>query len=81
MPVAVLSHPAGARQVGGPDRAGAVFIIRSVDMENDPCDLSPIGALGLGIQKAEVGDEVLLVIGRQDAAGRGSSGNDRISLG
>ena len=45
MPVAILGHPAGARQVRGPDSLGLLRIVRRIEMQNDPRDLPPIGGL------------------------------------
>ncbi len=66
MPVAILGHPARAGQVGGPDSLGL---------------LGPISAFGVGIKEAQIGDEVLLVVAGEDAAGGSSIRYWRIELG
>ncbi len=65
MLVAVRCHPFGAGEMAleGLPRTGG--LLRRIDMENDPGDLGPIRPFGIGIEKPQIGDEVLLVVARQ----------------
>ncbi len=81
MPVAILGHPARAGQVGGPDSLGLLGIVRRIEMQNDPGDLPPIRAFRIGIEKAQIGDEVLLVVAGEDIGRRSSIRYWRIELG
>ena len=81
MPVTILGHPAGAGQVRGPDCLGAFCVMRWIEMQNDPDDLAPVSAFRIGIEKAQIGDEVLLVVAGEDAAGGSSIRYWRIELG
>ena len=81
MPVSILGHPAGAGQVRRPDCLGAFCFARWIEMQNDPGDLPPIRAFRIGIEKAKIGDEVLLVVAGEDAAGGSSVRYWRIELG
>jgi len=75
MRVAMRGHPFGAGQMAlkGLPRPGG--LLRRIDLKNDPRNLSSIGPFGIGIEKPQIGDEVLLVIARQRVSRRGSVGN------
>ena len=81
MPVAILGHPARAGQVGSPDSLGLLGIVRRIEMQNDPGDFPPIRAFRIGIEKAQIGDEVLLVVAGEDIGCRSSIRYWRIELG
>ncbi len=81
MPVSVFGHPAGAGQVRGPDRLGAFCVMRWIEMQNDPGNLAPISAFRIGIEKAQIGDEVLLVVAGEDVGRWSSIRYWRIELG
>ncbi len=50
-------------------------------MQNDPGNLPPISAFRIGIEKAQIGYEVLFVVASEDAAGRSSVRYWRIEFG
>ena len=50
-------------------------------MQNDPGNLAPISAFRIGIEKAQIGDEVLLVVAGEDVGRRSSIRYWRIELG
>ena len=81
MPIAILSHPARAGQVGGPDSLCLLGIVRRIEMQNDPGNLPPIRAFRIGIEKAQISDEVLLVVAGEDVGRRSSIRYWRIELG
>ena len=81
MPVTILGHPARAGQVGGPDSLGLLGIVRRIEMQNDPGNLAPISAFRIGIEKAQIGDEVLLVVAGEDVGRRSGIRYWRIELG
>ena len=68
-------HPFRACQVTfeGLPRAGG--LLYWIDLKNDPRNLGPIRALGIGIKNAQISDEVLIVIARQRVSRGGSIGN------
>lgn len=45
MPVAVLGHPAGASEVCFPGAPGAFGLAVWIEVQHDPCDLGPVGAV------------------------------------
>ena len=64
-------HPVSAIEVGLPGSVGAVTLARWIDMKDDPGNLAPIGAVALGIEQAQIGDEMCAVIvGQNLIAGR-----------
>ena len=81
MPVTILGHPSRASQVRRPDCLGAFCVVRWIEMQNDPGNLAPISALRIGIEKAQIGDEVLLVIAGEDVGRRSGIRHWRIDLG
>jgi hypothetical protein len=52
MPVAVLTHPAGASEMCLPCASGALGLAVRVKVQHDPRDLGPVGAILLGVQQA-----------------------------
>ena len=45
--------------------ACALRIAFGIDVKNDSCNFPPVRILGVSIQQPEIGDDMLLVIGRQ----------------
>lgn len=66
MLVPVLRHPAGAREVRFPCPPCAPGLADCIDLKHDLGDLPPIGSVRLRVEQAEIGDEMLLVIGREN---------------
>lgn len=64
MPIAVLGHPTGALEVRLPAAAGAVGLRVWIAIQDDAGDFALVGAFGLGVKQAQIGDEVVLVIRR-----------------
>jgi hypothetical protein len=60
--LAALGHPFGAGEMPLPCAAGARGFTCRVDVEHDTRDLRPVGSVGFGIEKPQIGDEMLLVI-------------------
>jgi hypothetical protein len=75
MPVSVRRHPFGAGQMALPGTPRAGGLLLRIDLKNDPRDLGPTRAFGIGIKKPQISDEVLLVIARQSVSRGGSIGN------
>ena len=74
MLVAVLGHPAGASEVCLPGAPGAVGLAVRIEVQHDPGDLGPVGAVRFGVEQAEIGDQVLFVIAvRAGALGASSA--------
>jgi len=51
VPVTVLNHPSGARQVRVPGSPRALGLTRWIDVEHDLGDLPPVGSVGFGIEQ------------------------------
>jgi hypothetical protein len=66
MPIAVLGHPAGTSEVRLPGAPGALGLAVRIEMQHDPRDIGPIGAVIFGVEQAQIGDRVLFVIACQD---------------
>ena len=60
--MAVRPHPFGAGQMAFPGAPRAGGLSRWIDLKNNPSDLGPIRAFSLGVEKPQIGDDVVLVI-------------------
>jgi len=60
--VAALGHPMRARQVAFEAAPRSLFLASGIAMQNDLGYLGPICAVPLGIQQAQIGHEMRLVI-------------------
>jgi hypothetical protein len=75
LPVALLSHPSSALKVSVVSPPGAIRFAARVKMQDNARDLTPIGPISVGIKETHVGDQVLVVIRRQDRVRRRGVGN------
>jgi hypothetical protein len=73
--IAVLRQPLGARQVALPDASRALGFLRRIDVQDDTRDFGPIRTLGIGVEEAEVGNKMLLVVTGKDLSLGGLVGN------
>ena len=81
--VALLSHPSSPLQVRVESPPRAIGFVAGIKMQDDAGDVPPIGTISVGIKETHVGDQVLVVIWRQDRVGRcgiGDVGVERRSL-
>lgn len=81
MLVAMLGHPVRPRQMAVPAAVDALGVGRRIAVEHDPGDLAPVGTLGLGIQQAEIGNEVLFVVAGETGRFRDAVGDRRVERG
>jgi hypothetical protein len=58
-----LGHPSGAREVAFERSPRAVGVAVRVNMQDDPRDIAPVGTVRIGIEQAQVRDEMPLVVG------------------
>ena len=65
-----LRHPFGAREVTVIRAPRPLGLPLRVYMQHDPRDLAPVGAVRIGIERAEVRDEVLFVVSSERWIGR-----------
>jgi hypothetical protein len=65
MSIAMIRHPSGASQMAGEGTACALRVAFGIDVKNDSCNVSPVRIVSVSIQQPEIGDDVLLVVGRQ----------------
>jgi hypothetical protein len=68
LPVAVLRHPLGAREMALECPPGAMGITVRVMVQHHACDFAPVRTFRVGIEQTEIRDEVLEVVGRQFGA-------------
>ena len=48
----------------------AIWLSIWINMQNDPCNLSPVGALSIGIEQTQISHQMLLIVARQRRVGR-----------
>jgi hypothetical protein len=58
----LLCHPLGARQVALPGASGPLGLLQRIDTQHDARDVGPHRTIGLGVEKAKIGDKVLPVV-------------------
>lgn len=66
MTIAVVRHPFRASKMGVERTASTFRFSHGIDVQDEARRLAPIGVIGLGVQQAQIGDNVFLVIHRQD---------------
>ena len=74
----MLGHPSGAREVAFERSPRAVGVAVRVNMQDDPRDIAPVGTVRIGIEQAQVRDEMLLVVGGDRWIGWGQISDIRI---
>jgi hypothetical protein len=62
MAIAVFCHPLRALEVALPGAPRPVRLLRWIDVQHYSRHLGPIRALSVGIEEAEIGDQVFLVV-------------------
>ena len=77
MSIPDLSHPLGSREMAFPDALSPLRFFTRIDLQDDSRDLSPIGTFSVGVEQAQIGHEVLLVVACQN----GSSGTVSATCG
>ena len=78
MTVSLLCHPFRAGQVAIERSSRTSRLKFRIKVEHKSGDLAPIRTLAVGIEQPQIGDDVLLVVGRQGRIGRRQIGNVRI---
>jgi hypothetical protein len=78
IPVPVLGHPFGAREVALENAPCSFGLTGGIDVQDDPSHLCPVGAFGVGIEQAQIGDGMFVVITGQIASRWGLVSNRRI---
>ncbi len=81
IPITVLGHPACAGKMTFQGLASALWFLGGVDAEHDARHLLLTGPLGIGVEKANIRDEVLFVVFRHLIGLGNLVGYDRIHLG
>ncbi|GFE97673.1 hypothetical protein DmGdi_27460 [Gluconobacter sp. Gdi] len=77
----MLGHPVRPRQMTVPTAVDALGVKRGVAVQHYAGHLAPVGAIGLGIQQAEIGDEMLFVVAGETGCFRGAVGDGRVKRG
>jgi len=62
MAVAVLRHPAGARQMAFPSATRTCRLGRRIDMQHQPCDFFPVRTVFLSIKQPQISHGMSLVV-------------------
>ena len=62
MAIAMLRHPLGARQVTLPGASRALGLLFRIDVQDDTRNLGPIRTLSLGVEEAQIGNEMVLIV-------------------
>jgi len=70
MAIAMVRHPSGASQMAIEGAACTLRVAFGIDVKNDSCNFPPVRLVSVSIQQPEIGDDVLLVIGRQHGIDR-----------
>jgi hypothetical protein len=63
--ITMIRHPFCASEMAIEGATCALRVAFGIDVKNDSGNFPPIGTVCLGIQEPEIGDDMLLVIGRQ----------------
>jgi hypothetical protein len=63
--IAVVCHPLCTRQVTIKYTASARRFVIRVDMQDDPSNFLPLGAVGLGIKKTPIRHQMLFIVARE----------------
>jgi hypothetical protein len=77
----LLGHPMGAREMRFPSAPSALRFCVWVDVQDEPRNLFPIGAISFRVEQTHVSDEMLLVIAGQCGIVGSGVGNRRIKWG
>ena len=75
MPVPVLGHPFGARQMTLPRAPRPLGFTGRIDVQDDAGHFGPIRAFGVGIKQTQVRDEMFVVVAGQIVGVRRLVGN------
>jgi hypothetical protein len=62
MTIAAFRHPLSAREVTLPGSSRALRLAIRIDVQNQVCDLTPIGAFGIGIKETQVRYKMLFIV-------------------
>jgi hypothetical protein len=63
--ITMICHPSCASEMAIEGAAGALRVAFGIDVKDDSCNIPPVRMVSVSIQQPEIGDDVLLVIGRQ----------------
>jgi transposase len=75
IPVPVLGHPFGAREVALEGASRPFGFTGGIDVQDDPSHFCPVRTFGVGIEQTQIGDEMFMVIGGQTVRLGGLIGN------
>jgi hypothetical protein len=78
MAIAVLCHPLRALEVALPGAPRSFGFLRWIDVQHYARHLGPIRSLSVGIEEAEIGDQVLLVVSSENVSLRSLIINGRV---
>ena len=74
----MFGHPFGAREMAFEGTTGPFGFARWIDVQDDPRHFRPVRAFSVGIEQAQIGHEMLVVISGQIAGRGGLVGNPAI---
>ena len=62
--VAMARHPFRASKMTLVGAASAIQLEDGIDVKNETSYLAPVGVVGLGIEKSQISDDVVFIVGR-----------------
>ena len=62
IPVPVLGHPSGACEVALEGASRPIGFTGGIDVQDDPSDFCPVRTCSVGIEQAQIGDEMFVII-------------------
>jgi hypothetical protein len=75
MTITMHGHPFCASEMGVEGALRASRLTNWIDVQHNLRNFAPIGVLGISIEQPQIGNEVLLVVGRQRGVGRRDIGD------
>ena len=62
IPIPVLGHPFGAREVALENAPCSFGLTGGIDVQDDPSDFCLVRTCSVGIEQAQIGDEMFVII-------------------
>jgi hypothetical protein len=66
MAITIIGHPLGASEVTLPRPLRTLRLTLGIDVQNNVCNLAPIGPFGIRVKETQVRYQVLFVVTGQD---------------
>ena len=73
-----MAHPSGTCEVALEGAPRPLGFMGWIDVQHDPCHFGPVSTFGVGIEQAQIGDQMVVVITGQVVSRWGLVGNRQI---